>query len=88
MYKIFEIKYNDGTWFTGSIPNFYYIAKNKEDVILNSNKYKDFLEQQKYRGGDIWITEVSGLAPSYHFENFNDFDISISLKKKDSDEEV
>ena len=88
MYKIFEVTYNDGGWHSGDLPHFLYIAKNKEDIINNSIKYQDFLKRQKYNGGDIWIHEVSGLVKHFHFENLQDFDISISVKKKDYDKEV
>ena len=88
MYKIFEVTYNDGGWHSGPLPHFFYIAESEEEVILNSKKYKNFLEMQENRGGDIWISEVSGVVPSYHFENLEAFDISISVKKKDCDKEV
>ena len=88
MFKIFKITYNDGGWHSWPLPHFFYIAESEEEVILNSKKYKNFLEMRENRGGDIWIKEVSGLVPNYDFENLDAFDISISLKKKYSDEEV
>ena len=89
MYKIFKVTYNDGGWHSGDLPHFYYIAERKEDVITNSKKYKDYLERQQMNGGDIWIREISeaigthGLVYDFHFENLQDFDIKISVKKKD-----
>lgn len=88
MYKIFKITYNDGGWHSGDLPHFFYIAESEEEVIANSKEYQKFLERKKISGGDIWLHEVSGLVPNYDFENLDAFDISISLKKKDSDEEV
>lgn len=83
MYKIFEITYNDGGWHSGDLPHFFYIAENEKDVIANSKKYQDYLERQQTRGGDIWISEVSGLVRDFYFENLQDFDIKISVQKKD-----
>lgn len=89
MYKIFNVTYNDGGWHSGDLPHFFYIAKSKDDVIANSKKYQDYLERQKMSGGDIWINEISevigthGLVYDFHFENLQDFDIEISVKKKD-----
>ena len=68
---------------------FYYIAESKENVIANSKKYHDFLERQQMSGGDIWVSEIvevigtHGLVYDFHFENLQDFDIEISVKKKD-----
>lgn len=53
MYKIFEITYNDGGWHSGDLPHFFYIAKNKEDVVANSKEYQKYLERQKNMGGNI-----------------------------------
>jgi len=89
MYKIFKVTYNDGGWHSSELPHFFYIAESEEDIIANSKEYKDFLECQKTRGGDIWISEVSeaigthGLVYAFYFENLQDFDIEISVKKKD-----
>lgn len=89
MYKIFEVTYNDGSWHSGDLPHFYYIAESKENVIANSKKYQEYLERQKTYGGDIWISEISeaigthGLVYEFYFENLKDFDIEISVKKKD-----
>lgn len=82
MYKVFEVTYNDGDWHSGGPPYFYYIAKREEDIIANSRKYKDYLERQKKRGGDIWIHEASGLVNDFYFENLEDFDIEIIVRKK------
>ncbi len=83
MYKIFEVTYNDGGWHSGDLPHFFYIAKSKEDVIANSKKYQDYLERQNNWGGDIWLHEVSGLVHNFYFENLEDFDIEITVHKKD-----
>lgn len=89
IYKIFKVTYNDGGWHSGDLPHFFYIAESKEDIIANSKEYKDYLERQQVRGGDIWISEISetigthGLVYDFYFENLKDFDIEISVKKKD-----
>lgn len=82
MYKIFEVTYNDGGWHNGDLPHFFYIAKSKEDLVANSEKYQKYIDWQQCRGGDIWIHEVSGLAHNYYFENLKDFDIEITVRKK------
>ena len=82
MYKIFKITYNDGGWHSGDLPHFFYIAKGKEDVIVNSEKYQKYLKRQECSGGDIWIDEVSGLVQDRYFENLKDFDIKITMRKK------
>ena len=88
MYKIFKVTYNDGDWHSGDLPHFFYIAESKEKVIANSKKYQDFLKRQKAYGGDIWINEISkaigihDLVYDFYFENLQDFDIEISVKKK------
>ena len=82
MYKIFKVTYNDGGWHSGDLPHFFYIAKNKEEVIDNSKQYKKFLEARECRGGYIWISEVSGLAHDFEFENLKDFNITVSVKAK------
>ena len=88
MYKIFEITYNDGGWHSGDLPHFFYIAKSKENVITNSKKYQDYLKRQKTYGGDILVSEISeaigthDLVYDFYFENLQDFDIEISVKKK------
>lgn len=83
MYKIFEITYNDGGWHNGYLPHFFYIAKSKEDVIANSKEYQKYIEMQELSKGDIWIHEVSGMIENFYFENLEDFDIDISVRKKD-----
>ena len=82
MYKIFEITYNDGGWHSGNLPHSFYIAENKEDVVEDSKTYQEYLKQQQISGGDIWISEISGLVDDFRFENLQDFDIEISVKKK------
>lgn len=81
MYKIFKVTYNDGGWHSGDLPHFFYIAKNEEEIIANSKKYQNYLSNKQLNGGDIWISEVSGLVQDYYFENLKDFDIQISIKK-------
>lgn len=83
MYKIFEITYNDGGWHSGDLPHFFYIAKSEEDIVTNSKQYKEYLDWQTNRGGDIWLHEVSGLVHNFYFENLEDFDIEITVRKKD-----
>lgn len=82
MYKIFEVTYNDGGWHSGGLPHFFYIAKNKEEVVADSKKYQDYLERQRIWGGDIWLHEVSGSIGNFYFENLADFDIVVSAIKK------
>lgn len=82
MYKIFKVTYNDGGWHSGDLPHFFYIAKSKEEVIANSEEYQQYLDQQKKRGGGIWISEVSGLAEDFYFENLAEFDITVSVRRK------
>ena len=87
MYKIFKITYNDGDW--GGLSHFYYIAKNEKDVIENSKQYQEYIERQKKRGGDIWVTEITnvvgtyGLVYDFYFENLEGFDIEITIKQKE-----
>ena len=83
MYKIFEVTYNDGGWHSGDLPHFFYVAKSKEEVIANSKKLKEYLKYKEMRGGDIWINEVTGLVRDFYFENLNDFDIEITVRKKE-----
>lgn len=82
MYKIFEVTYNDGGWHSGDLPHFFYIARSKDEVIENSKKYQEYLGWQKNRGGSLWITEVSGLQHNFHFENLADFEITVSVRRK------
>ena len=89
MYKIFKITYNDGGWYCGGLPHFYYIAKNEKDVIDNSKEYQEYIEMKKNRGGDIWISEITnvvgikGLVSEIKFENYKAFDIEITIKQKE-----
>ena len=85
MNKIFKITYNDGGWHTGGLPYFFYIAKNKEEVITNSKQYQNFSEMCKFSKGDIWIDEVNlaeDTSFKIAFENLTDFNIEISIKEK------
>lgn len=92
MYKIFKVTYNDGGWHSGDLPYFYYIAKSEEELVANSKKYQEYIDWQKNRGGNLWISEVSsaigmgnicGLTYNFYFENLEGFDIEMSVKKKD-----
>lgn len=83
MYKIFEVTYNDGGWHSGGLPHFFYIAESKDDVIMHSTKYQEYLDMRTCSGGDIWVREVSGLVQDFYFENLKDFDIAISVRKKE-----
>jgi hypothetical protein len=83
MYKIFNITYNDGGWHSGDLPNFYYIAKNQEEVIANSAKYYEYLKRREKRGGSVWIKEVSGLSYDFEFENLDGFDIEVTVRRKE-----
>lgn len=87
MYKIFKITYNDGDW--GGLLHFYYIAKNEKDVIENSKQYQEYIERQKNRGGDIWISKITNvidipdLFNEIKFENYKAFDIEITIREKE-----
>ena len=84
MYKIFKVTYNDGGWYSsGGPPHFFYIAKSEEDIIANSEIYKQYLEwQERSNGyGDIWIHEVSNITDYLRFENLEDFDVAMSIKR-------
>ena len=89
MYKIFNVTYNDGGWHSGDLPHFFYVAESEEEVVANSKKYQDFLDSKNNIGGDIWISEVTEIAGAYgmvygfYFENYKDFDIEITIRKKD-----
>ena len=89
MHKIFKITYSDDGWCCGELSHFYYIAKNEKDVIENSKEYQEYIERQKKRGGDIWITEITnvvgtyGLVYEFKFENYEAFDIEITIKQKE-----
>lgn len=81
-YKIFKVTYNDGEWHCGDLPHFYYIAKNEEDVIVNSKKYAEFLQRKEKFGGSIWISEFNGIQSVFEWENLNDFDLTMVVIKK------
>ena len=84
VYKIFEVTYNDGNWHTGDLPHVFYIATSEEEVISNCKEYQKFLEYQKQRGGNIWIKETKGLEPKFYFENLKDFNIEVTVKRKEN----
>lgn len=81
MYKIYKCWYNDGGWHSGPLLTFYYIAESEEEVKQNSKCYASFLESQKYRGGDIWISETDALPYDFEFENRKGFEITVSVRK-------
>ena len=78
-WKVFKISYNDGGWHSGDFPHFYYIARSKEDVIANSERYAKFLEWQKNGGGYLWIEEFTGINYPGEWENLKDFEILLSI---------
>lgn len=88
-YKIFKVFYNDGEWRSGDLPHFFYIAKDEDEVIAKSQKYKEFLERSAAREeiygypAAIYVHEVLSIIPEYYFENLKDFDISITIKEKE-----
>ena len=86
MFKLFKVIYNDGGWHNGALPYFFYIAKSKEEVIENSERYKRFLEYKENRGGVICISEVSGPIVDFDFENLKDFEITINVKVKEKEQ--
>ena len=43
MYKLFEVIYNDGGWHSGDLPHFFFVAKNKEELVLKSKKYQELM---------------------------------------------
>lgn len=81
-YKIFKVTYNDGEWHCGDLPHFYYIAKSKEEVIVNSKKYTEFLRRQETFGGSLWISEFNGIQSTFEWENLDDFDVAMIVTKK------
>ena len=89
MFKLFRCTYNDGGWHSGDLPHFYYVAKSKEEVIANSKKYQEFLERRDCRGGDVWISELTGVYGTHptliytcESENLGDFDITLTIKER------
>ena len=81
-YKIFKVTYNDGEWHSGDLPHFYYIAKSKEEIMVNSKKYVEFLQRQEKFGGDLWICEFNGIQSTFEWENLDDFDVTMLASKK------
>ena len=79
-YKLFKVMFIDGEWRT-STPQFYYIAKNKDEVIRNSKEYESFMRMREVRGGDIHITEDSDVFDQC-IENLKEFNVSITIEKK------
>lgn len=92
MYKIFKVMYSSIIYNEGESPYFYYIGRDKDDVIANSKMYKQFADIKNTLGGYIYITEMKdtivkcsayNLINSYDFENIDDFSVSIVIDKKD-----
>ena len=89
MYKLFEITYNDGEWHSGSLPHFFYIATSEEELVANSERYRQYKERQMAQGGSVWINEITevvgrhGFLSVFEFENLDKFDISISVMEKE-----
>lgn len=93
MFKLFRCTYNDGGWHSGDLPHFYYVAKNKEEVVANSKKYQEFIEWRDSRGGDVWISEIVSvvgshppLIYSFEAENLGDFELTLTIKERTKDE--
>ena len=82
MYKMFVIIYNSGCY-SSNVPHTYYIAQNKEEVIANSKRYKEFTRHVELFGGEISITEVN-FEEEYDFENLKDFNINFTRKENNN----
>lgn len=82
-YTLFKVMYFDGEW-RASTPHFYYIAKNKDEVIRNSKEYESFMRMREVTGGDIHITEDSDVSDvlDHCIENLKEFNVSITIEKK------
>ena len=82
MPKIFKITYNNGGWYSGGLPYFLYIAENEDEIANHSKKYQEYLELQRRCGGHIGIREVSGFEANSNFENIDQFDLTVSIRRK------
>lgn len=78
-WKVYKVTYNDGSWHSGELPHFYYIARSEEDLIANSKKYADFAERKERSHGDIWIHEWNCVEYPSEWENVKDFEIFLSI---------
>ena len=79
-YKLFKVMFIDSEW-RAYTPYFYYIAKNKDEVIRNSKEYESFMQMREERGGDIHIEEDSSVL-DHCIENIEEFNVSITIEKK------
>ena len=93
MYKLYEITYYHKV--TGyNLSHTYYIAKSIEDMRANCKayqKYCTFLEGTVDENGiptsEILIKEIKDMSDfvrSYASENLDDFEITLSIKKKEA----
>lgn len=84
MYKIYQIMYNDGDWYTNGPPTLYHIAKSEQEVIDNSKFYKLCLDKKERRGGDTWIGPIDPVEILLRdIENLDDYNITITIEKKE-----
>lgn len=85
--KLFKITYNDGGWYSGSLPHFYHVAENEEEVI-ECERYKEYKERAEFRGGTLWITEIkelvgrNGILSEFEFDNLDDYKIYFNIIKE------
>ena len=85
--KLFKINYNDGRWYSGSLPHFYHLAKSEEEVI-ECERYKEYKKRADYEDGTLWITEITelvglnGILSEFEFDNLDDYEISINICKR------
>ena len=82
MYKLFKITYNSGQYCSEELLKAYYIAQNEEEVMTNSERYKEFIKKKEFFGGEIWVTEVDLDRHDYCFENLIDFNINFIRKEE------
>lgn len=85
--KLFKITYNDGGWYSGSLPHFYHLAENEEEVI-ECKRYKEYKERAEFKGATLWITEITelvgrnGILSDFEFDNLDDYKINITVERK------
>ena len=84
MYKIYQMMYNDGGWYTNGPPTLYRIAELEQEVIDNSKFYKLCLDKKEKRGGDIWVSPINPIKFLFRdIENLDDYNITITIEKKE-----
>lgn len=82
--KLFEITYNDGGWYSGSLPHFYHLAESEQEV-MECQRYKEYKERADFRGGTLWITEITelvgrnGILSECEFDNLDDYKIHFNI---------